>query len=120
MCARQTSRLKVFMNQTQNQRSPSCTARQSAIETPAPQRRTSRKPKSRPHRFAKAIAVAARYRHLVPRGRAVLFFGTKHARTIIRDDRLRSFNLFGSPTISLTRSLHVAIHFAMLDRDDPE
>jgi hypothetical protein len=110
----------ILMNQTQNQRSPSRKSRQSALVTPGPQRRTRKKPKSRPPRFAEAIAVAARYQHLVPRGRSILFFGTKNARTIIRDDRLRSFNPSGPLTISLTRSLHVAVHFAMLDRDNPE
>lgn len=116
------------MNQTQNQRSPSRNLSQSAKVTPTPTRRTRkkpkrgprRKPKSRPHRFAEALAVAARYRHLVPRGRSILFFGTKHPRTIIRDDAILSFTLGDYPTISFTRSLHVAVHFAMLDRDDPE
>jgi hypothetical protein len=83
-------------------------------------RRARAKPKSQPHPYAEQIAIAARYRHLVPRGRSVLFFGTKHARTIIRDDRLRSFRLRGGPMISLTRSLHVAVQIAMLSRDNEE
>ena len=49
-------------------------------------RATTGTPKSCP--LAKANEIAARYRHLVPRGRSVLFHGTKNARTIIRDDRI--------------------------------
>jgi hypothetical protein len=84
-----------------------------------PQRATTAS-KSRPRRFAKAIEIAAHYRHLVPRGRSILFYGTKNARTIIRDDRIHSPTLACYPTISFTRSLHVAIHFAMLQRDVEE
>jgi hypothetical protein len=72
---------------------------------------------SRPLRFAKAIEIAARYRHLLPRGRSLLLYGTKNARRIIRDDRIAPPQY---PTISLTRSLHVAVHFAMLERDFEE
>jgi hypothetical protein len=83
-----------------------------------PQRATRRESKSRPRRFAKAIKIAARYRHLVPRGRSILFFGTRNARAIIRNDRIQVHMNY--PTISFTRSLHVAVHFAMLERDVEE
>ena len=85
-----------------------------------PQRATRRASKSRPRRFAKAIEIAAQYRHLVPRGRSILFYGTKNARTIIRDDGIQVHPLMEYPTISFTRSLHVAVHFAMLQRDVEE
>jgi hypothetical protein len=86
-----------------------------------PQRATKMASKSRPRRFAKAIEIAAHYRHLVPPGRSILFYGTKNARTIIRDDKIRGYGPADDyPTISFTRSLHVAIHFAMLQRDVEE
>ena len=63
----------------------------------------------------RVFQIAAKYRHLIPRGKSVLFYGTKHPRSIIRDDGIHAENF-----ISLTRSFHVAIHFAMLARDEEE
>jgi len=83
-------------------------------------RTTTVESKSRPRRFAKAREIAARYRHLVPRERSILFYGTKNARRIIRDDRIQVYPLMDYLKISFTRSLHVAIHFAMLQRDFDE
>ena len=97
-----------------------CRERSQSIEDRPPQRATRVESKSRPRRFAKAMKIAARYRHLVPRARSILFYGTKNARTIIRDDRIQVHPLMNYPTISFTRSLHVAIHFAMLQRDVEE
>ena len=58
------------------------------VEDRPPQCATTGRSKSRPRRFAEAREIAARYRHLVPRGRSILFYGTKNARRIIRDDRI--------------------------------
>lgn len=102
---------------TQDQSPPSRTLTQSAKVTPARRKRT---PISRSRRFAQAIAVAARYRHFVTRGRSILFYGTKHPRSIIRDDSIKAYDPLGYPVVSFTRSFHVAVHFAMLYRDDEE
>ena len=97
---------------TQDQSFRSCNSSQSETVTP--------KPKSGSRRFDEAIAVAARYRHLVPRKRSILFFGTKNPRNIIRDDELRAFDPLDNPAISFARLFHVAVHFAMPHRDDEE
>ena len=97
---------------TQDQSSRSRNSSQSVRVTP--------KTKSRSRRFDEAIAVATRYRHLVPRGRSILFCGTKNPRNIIRDDELRAFDPLDNPAISFARLFHVAVHFAMLHRDDEE
>ena len=108
------------MTKTQNRRSQPRNRIRPAAAAPAPQRRGKGKPNSHPQRFARAIAIAARYRHLVPRGRSVLFHGTKHPRSIIREDGLVPRVPWEYPVISFTRSLHVAVHFAMLQQDDEE
>ena len=80
--------------------------------------RKRRKSKQQPTRFAQAIMVAARHRHLIPRGKAILFYGTIKPRTIIREDAIHASDF--ETSVSFTRSFHVAVHFAMLRRDYEE
>jgi len=105
---------------TEDEKIPAHNIEHIADQQLPPQRATKIASKSRPRRFAKAIEIAAHYRRLMPRGRAILFYGKKNARTIIRDDKIRGYGPADYPKISFTRSLHVAIHFAMLQRDVEE
>jgi hypothetical protein len=69
--------------------------------------------------YAQAVRIAAGLRHQLPRCRSLLFHGTPNPKAIIRAGGINA-SPFGFAGVSLTRSLHIAVHYALLERDAPE
>lgn len=66
--------------------------------------------------YALELEAAAYIRHLVPRNRSVLFHGTRHGKTILRENTLAAIR----GTVCFTRQLHAAIRYAWKPFDDDE
>ncbi len=64
--------------------------------------------------FAKEIGIANDLRHMLPRGRSLLFHGTRQPCTILRENKLNYIPIDSNNSISFSRMLHVAVHYARL------
>jgi hypothetical protein len=66
--------------------------------------------------YRRAMQMDQRVRPMLPKGRSLLFHGTRSPRQILSDNRLKVAEV-GVPAIFLTRMLHVAIYWATLKRE---
>jgi hypothetical protein len=66
-----------------------------------------------------AIQLAKVTRPLLPRGRSLLYHGSRSPAQILHDNALLVRDV-GIPAVSFTRLLHVAIYWATLPREDEQ
>jgi len=66
--------------------------------------------------FDEAIRLTNEARRLIPRGRSLLYHGSRSPNEILRGNELR-FSDAGLPVVSFSRLLHVGIYWATLKRE---
>jgi len=77
-----------------------------------------KRPEPHPHAEARVIARCLKYKknnHF-----PVLFHGTRCTQKILNENTLLSAGFYSPTTVSMSRRLSVAVHFACLPRDDQE